>query len=67
VTEDRTRRLTHGFGVGKTNVILRELYRSVVKKRELSNTANLSVYTPVFVPILLFGHKSWAMTERVIS
>ena len=30
--------------IGKTNTVLRELYRSVVKKGELSNTAKLSVF-----------------------
>ena len=28
---------------GKANAVLRELYRSVVTKRELSNTAELSI------------------------
>jgi len=28
----------------KANTVLRELYRSVVTKRELSNTAKLSVF-----------------------
>jgi len=39
---------------------LRELYRSVVTKRELSNTANLSVIESFFVPILTKGHESGA-------
>jgi len=30
--------------VGKANAVLRELYRSIVTKRELSNTAKLSVF-----------------------
>ena len=30
-------------GIGEANVVLRELYRSVVTKRELTNTAKLSV------------------------
>jgi len=49
--------------IGKANAVLRELYRSVVTKQELSNTAKLSVFKSVFVPILTFGHKSWVVTE----
>ena len=42
--------------IGKANAVLRELYRSVVTKRELSNIVKLSVFKSVFVPILAFGH-----------
>jgi len=38
--------------IGEANAVLRELHRSAVTKRELSNTAELSVFKPVFVPIL---------------
>jgi len=38
--------------IGKANAVLRELYRSVVTKRELLNTAKLSVFKSIFVPIL---------------
>ena len=34
--------------------------------RELSNTAKLSVFKSVFVPILSHGHESWVMTKRVL-
>jgi len=34
---------------GKPNTVLRDLYSSVVTKRELSNTAKLSGFTSVFV------------------
>ena len=44
--------------IGQVNAVLRELYRSVVTKRELSNTAKLSVFKSVFVPILTYGHES---------
>ena len=53
--------------IGKVNAVLRELYRSVVTKRELSNTAKLSVFISVFVPILTCGHESWVMIERILS
>ena len=53
--------------IGKVNAILRELYRSVFTKWELSNIAKLSVFKSVFVPILMYGHESWVMTERALS
>jgi len=39
----------------------------VVTKRELSNTAKLSVFKSVFLPTLTYGHESWVMTERILS
>ena len=42
-------------------------FRSVVTKRELSNTAELSVFKSVFVPILSYGHESFVMTEDMLS
>jgi len=53
--------------IGKANPVLPELYRSMVTKRELSNTAKLSVFKSVFVSILTYGHESWVMTERILS
>jgi len=35
-------------------------------KTEHSNTAKLSVYKSVFVPIFTYGHESWAMTKMVL-
>jgi len=35
--------------IGKANEVLRERYRSVATKRELSNTANLSVFKSFFL------------------
>jgi len=52
--------------IGKTNAVLRELYRPVVTKWVLSNTAKLSVFKSVFVSILTYGHESWVMTEKVL-
>jgi len=60
VTEGGARRLIY-------NAVLRELYRSVVTKRELSNTAELSAFKSVFVSILTYGHESWVMTEKILS
>ena len=42
--------------IGKANAVLRELYRSVITKRELSNATKLSVFKSVFVPILTCSH-----------
>jgi len=42
---------------------MRKLYCSVVTKQELSNTAKLSVFKLVFVPILTYGYESWVMTR----
>ena len=53
--------------IGEANAVLRELYRSVVTKRELSNTAKLSVFKSFFVPIVTYGHESWVMAERKLS
>jgi len=44
--------------ISEANAVLRELYRSVVTKRELLKTAKLSVFKSVFVPILNCGHES---------
>jgi len=46
----------------KASAVLRELYRSVVTKQELSNTAKLSVSKSALVPILTYGLESRVMT-----
>jgi len=53
--------------VGKAHAVLRELCRSVVIKRELSNIAKWSIFKSVFVAILTYGHESLIMTERILS
>jgi len=58
------RRLMHGL---VKHAVLGEFYRCVATKRELSNTANLSVLKSVFVPILTYGHESGVMTERILT
>ena len=69
MTEGGTRKLLNGVEVdtriGKADAALRELHRSVVTKKQLSNTAKLPVLKLVFVPILIYGHESWVMTERI--
>ena len=51
-TSDRRQSAKVDIRVVKVNVVWRELYRSVVTKRELSNTAKLSVFKSFSVPIL---------------
>jgi len=63
LTSDRRRNKESVTRIGKANAFLRELYRFVVTKQELSNTAKLSGFKSVFVPILIQGHESWVMTE----
>ena len=53
--------------VGKADAVLREFYRSVVTKRELSNTTKPSLFKSIFVPILTYGHESWVMTEIILT
>ena len=53
--------------IAKANAVLRELYRSVVTKREVPNTAKLSVFKSVFVPIFTYDPESWVMTEIILS
>jgi len=47
----KKRKAEKGTQIGKTNVVLHELHRSVVTKRELSSAAKLSVFKLVFVAI----------------
>jgi len=57
-TRDESRNKGIDTRVGKTNTLLRELYCSVVTKRELSKTAKLSLFKSIFVAILTCGHES---------
>jgi len=49
-----------------TNAVLRELYRSVLTKRELSSAAKLLVLKSVFIAIIICAHESWVMTEKIL-
>ena len=51
----------------KAGVILRELYRSVISKREQSNQAELSVFKSLYYPTLTYGHEIWVLNERLSS
>ena len=53
-------RLTAGWAAA----VMRSLYQTVVVKRELSYKAKLSVYQPVYIPTLTYGHELWVMTKE---
>jgi len=55
-TSDESRNKRIDTRICKANAVLRELYCSVVTKREFSKHAKLSVSKSVFVPILAYGH-----------
>jgi len=55
-TSDESRNKGIDTRIGKANAVLRELYCSVVSKRELSKNAKLSVFKSVFDLILTYGH-----------
>ena len=52
--------------IGTANAVLCKLYRSVITKRELSNTAKLSVFKSVSILILTYGYESWVMAEKML-
>ena len=53
--------------IGSAGAVMRQLFRGVVCKRELSTKAKLSVFKSVFTPILTYGHQHWVVTERLRS
>jgi len=57
-TSDGSRNKEIDTRTGKANAVLRELYCSVVTKRELSKNTKLSIFESVFVPIFTCGHES---------
>ena len=44
---------------------MRQLYLSVVLKRELCTKVKHSVFRSVFVSILTYGHECWVKIEKV--
>ena len=54
-------------GIGEVSAVIRQLYRTVVLKRELCTKAKLFVLRSVFVLILIYGNECWVMTERLRS
>ena len=62
------RKVGRGGGwIAKANAVLHELYRLVVPKREVSNTAKLSVFKSAFVPILTNDPESSEDRNSIIS
>jgi len=55
-TSDESRNKGIDTRICKANAVLRELYCSVVTKRELLKNTKLSVFKSVFVPILTYGN-----------
>jgi hypothetical protein len=53
--------------IGAAAAVMRQLYRGVVCKRELSNRAKLAVFKSIFVPTLTYGHELWVMTRKTRS
>jgi hypothetical protein len=53
--------------IGAASAVMRQLYRGVISKRELSSKAKISVYKTIFYPTLTYGHELWVMTERIRS
>jgi len=66
-TSDGSRNEGIDTRIGEPNAVLRVFYRSVVMKRELWNTARLTVCKSIFAPIRTYSHESWVMTERILS
>ena len=66
-TRDESRNKEIDTRIGKANVVLRELYCSVVKKWELSKNEKLSIFKSVFVPIRTCGHEFSVTAERILS
>jgi len=50
--------------IGAVSAVMRALYRLVVVKRELSRKAKFSIYRPISVPTLTYGHELWVVTEK---
>ena len=65
-TSDGSRNKELDTLIRTANEVLRELYCSMVTKRELSKTAKLLVFKSVFLQILTCGHESYVTTERIL-
>ena len=53
--------------IGAASAMMWALHQSIVAKRELSQTAKLSVYRLIFVPTLTYGHEFGVVTVRMKS
>lgn len=52
---------------GAAFVVLQELDRTIVGKKELSHEVQLSIYQSVYIPTLTYVHEFWLETERTVS
>ena len=50
--------------IGKASAVMRQLYQSVVLKRELCTSAKFSVFRSVFVPIPTDGYGCCVITKE---
>ena len=46
---------------------MQTLHHSVVLKPGLSRKAKLSLFKPIFILILIYGHECWIITKKVRS
>ena len=46
-----------GGRISRASAVLRELWRTVVAKSEISEEAKLSVFKSVYLPTLTYGHE----------
>ncbi|VDP15220.1 unnamed protein product [Soboliphyme baturini] len=51
--------------IGVASAVLRELARPIVTKAELILKSKLSMFKSIFIPILIYGHESWRITEKI--
>ena len=64
VMERKTKELD--VRLGKPSAVMRALHH-LLSKQELSRKAKLLVFKSIFVPIFIYGHKSWVMTKKAQS
>jgi len=66
-TSDGRRNKQIDTRIGKANAVLCELYRSVVTKWELTNTAKLAVFKSVFAPLIGVARVSCARGQNQLG
>ena len=50
--------------IGAASAVMGTLKRSAVVKRELSQTARLSIHGSICIPTLAYGHELWVVSEK---
>lgn len=51
--------------VGAASVVIPALCQTLVVMKELGHRAKLSIYQPIPVPTLTYGHNLWVVTDRI--